>query len=258
MKGAITVFRRLGFTLIELLVVIAIIAVLVALLLPAVQQAREAARRSQCRNNLHQIGLALQNYHEQFNIFPYASRNPASSVTVTVPQLKNIENVSGWVSLLPFLDQQVVYNLWNANAASGNNTYNTTVTTFSGGGVPASNALMASYKIPVFLCPTEITQPYVGPAPTGAVSGCSATNNSYLYCYGFSLISNWAWGGTDAGWFAAGVTTRPMFGVNGACNIGQILDGTTNTVMVSETVIRDSQGVFAPVGKHFVWRLCRG
>src|SRR5882757_2755439 len=64
--------RRRGFTLIELLVVIAIIAVLIALLLPAVQAAREAARRAQCMNNLRQIGLALHNYHDQYNTFPPA------------------------------------------------------------------------------------------------------------------------------------------------------------------------------------------
>lgn len=103
--------RRRGFTLIELLVVIAIIAVLIALLLPAVQQAREAARRSQCKNNLKQIGLALHNYHDVFNQFPSAQGN-------TGPNSGGGEmwGHSQWVSLLPYADQAPMYNQWNFSA----------------------------------------------------------------------------------------------------------------------------------------------
>src|SRR5258708_31972905 len=94
--------RRTGFTLIELLVVIAIIAVLVSLLLPAVQQAREAARRSQCKNNLKQIGLALHNYHDSFSVFPpgYIAGSPfVDGETDTSPGWS-------WASMiLPQLDQ---------------------------------------------------------------------------------------------------------------------------------------------------------
>src|SRR5213595_2104408 len=94
---------RGGFTLIELLVVIAIIAVLIALLLPAVQQAREAARRTQCKSNLKQIGLALQNYHEAFQTFP-PGYIATSDITRTTPGWS-------WCSMiLPILDQGPLYN----------------------------------------------------------------------------------------------------------------------------------------------------
>jgi prepilin-type N-terminal cleavage/methylation domain-containing protein len=99
---------RPGFTLIELLVVIAIIAVLIALLLPAVQQAREAARRSQCKNNLKQIGLAFHNYHDVFNTFApgYQSRNPP---TVNANSVER-GHWSWGASVLPYLDQSPLFN----------------------------------------------------------------------------------------------------------------------------------------------------
>ncbi|MFG0295400.1 MAG: DUF1559 domain-containing protein, partial [Maioricimonas sp. JB045] len=104
--------RRRGFTLIELLVVIAIIAILVALLLPAVQQAREAARRSQCKNNLKQIGLALHNYHDTHGSFPpgYIARY----VSATDPASAETGPGFAWgTMILPFLDQSPTYNQLN-------------------------------------------------------------------------------------------------------------------------------------------------
>ncbi len=91
-----------GFTLIELLVVIAIIAILIALLLPAVQQAREAARRTQCKNNLKQIGLAFHNYHDVYNTFPVGSREWVGTGGTSWGQ-------SWWLSMLPYMEQSNIY-----------------------------------------------------------------------------------------------------------------------------------------------------
>lgn len=107
--------RSRGFTLIELLVVIAIIAVLIALLLPAVQQAREAARRSQCKNNLKQFGLAMHNYHDTFSTFPmghdcFTDRLP-SGTTWT-------RRLSFFQGLLPYIDQAPLYNQINFSYTS--------------------------------------------------------------------------------------------------------------------------------------------
>ena len=101
--------NRSGFTLIELLVVIAIIAVLIALLLPAVQQAREAARRSQCKNNLKQMGLALHNYHDVFNMFVYGKGGTRGNGN-TARNDGNYNRRSGMVSLLPYFDGAPQFN----------------------------------------------------------------------------------------------------------------------------------------------------
>lgn len=112
--------RRSAFTLIELLVVIAIIAVLIALLLPAVQMAREAARRSQCRNNMKQIGLALHNYLDTFSVFPPPGVWPGNSNPLWSADEWNWHKTPGaFVMLLPYIDGAAIYNAWNQDVADG-------------------------------------------------------------------------------------------------------------------------------------------
>jgi prepilin-type N-terminal cleavage/methylation domain-containing protein len=128
-------FTRRGFTLIELLVVIAIIAILIALLLPAVQQAREAARRAQCKNNLKQIGLALHNYHDNFNTLPPGW----IGVTAGAP---DIYGINGWAwgsKILPQLDQSPLYGQLNFNVKMED---------------PA-NLTQRKLVLPAFRCPSD-------------------------------------------------------------------------------------------------------
>jgi prepilin-type N-terminal cleavage/methylation domain-containing protein/prepilin-type processing-associated H-X9-DG protein len=125
--------RQRGFTLIELLVVIAIIAVLIALLLPAVQQAREAARRTQCKNNMKQMGLGIHNYESTYSRFPSAGEGENFSA------IDRYINQSMFVAILPFIDQAPLYNQFNFNFHYSNSV----------------NFVPASAKIAAFLCPSN-------------------------------------------------------------------------------------------------------
>ena len=134
-----------GFTLIELLVVIAIIAVLIALLLPAVQQAREAARRSQCKNNLKQVGLALHNYHDTFQVFPPGATSCAPC-SAYVTDGRNGHNF--YADILPYIDQAPIYNKLNW-LVPGYAAY--------GSSQDAAHELAVKTVIPVYICPSSTT-----------------------------------------------------------------------------------------------------
>ena len=134
MKNCKSVSRQRGFTLIELLVVIAIIAVLIALLLPAVQQAREAARRSQCKNNMKQMGLGAHNYESTFIRFPSSGESTDES---TSPVTRRFFPQSFNTQILPFIDQTTVYNLMNLNLHY------------------SASQVACSTKIASFLCPSN-------------------------------------------------------------------------------------------------------
>jgi len=217
--------RLKGFTLIELLVVIAIIAILIALLLPAVQQAREAARRSQCKNNLKQIGLALHNYHDVFNVFPIGAN------TTTAGNW----GISFWVSLLPYLDQAPIYNQFVFDAPSPG---------YTGGGGPGqliNGPLVRGLVLPFLKCPSS-------PLPNTKDTGGGIFTQISNYA-GISGAVNDA-GGT--GFQNSSVTNEfnsdnccscPAQGIHArgglllaikSLNFRDIVDGTSNTMFVSE------------------------
>ena len=137
-----------GFTLVELLVVIAIIGVLVALLLPAVQAAREAARRMSCGNNLKQQGLALQNYHDVFKIFPPALINSGRWDSTSNLQVKN---TTGWALMLPFFEQKAAYDKYNFGVCSSDsNPYGKTLL-----GSSATNEAITGQRYKFLECPSS-------------------------------------------------------------------------------------------------------
>ncbi|HSG73334.1 MAG TPA: DUF1559 domain-containing protein [Planctomycetaceae bacterium] len=197
--------KKRGFTLIELLVVIAIIAILIALLLPAVQQAREAARRSSCKNNLKQLGLALHNYHEVYGMLVYRKGGSAQSGT-----LGNNNRLSGFMGLMPFLEQSGLYEIVKA----GNPTLS-----FAPGGPQGWNGDVWWYPGPieVLMCPSDSGGPGAG--------GTEHRGNSYAFNMGDSILSN-----------RDDRNTRGVFAYQRCVKFRDVTDGTSNTVMMSERV----------------------
>ena len=229
---------RRAFTLIELLVVIAIIAVLIALLLPAVQAAREAARRSQCVNNLKQIGLGLHNYESSNSVFPFAGANYGwcSGGTPTNHKGERIMNLNGLATMLPFIEQTAMYNAINFSLPVSDLAQGTSGAYVSQGYVAGSalaNTTAATTKIAVFLCPSDNGIPLNVPdsgSPNwyGPISGSAI--QGYKTNYDFVTQAT-----ITCNFFASlPAQGRMMFGENSNTTIAMITDGTSNTLAFME------------------------
>lgn len=205
--------KKRGFTLVELLVVIAIIGVLVALLLPAVQAAREAARRSQCSNNLKQLGLGLQNYHDTFQSLPYGVRDTTTAATTVGAAPTH----RGWgpcwlVSILPFCEQKNLYDLIDNQERAGNN-YD---------GTPRTQAHNA--KIGYMLCPSS-------PLPQMELY---STNNLVVPSY-VGIAGATTTGTTQFPFTETRTTGGGLLLANSVVGMAAAIDGTSTTIIVGET-----------------------
>ncbi len=241
--------RRRGFTLIELLVVIAIIAILIALLLPAVQQAREAARRTQCKNHLKQFGLALHNYHDVHLIFPPVSINPGSDTCDSViPATSQIFNHTGYQMILPFLEQSAVYNGINFSLPSGEARHGTACTRAVGTTVtPNPNIAAQDVVLSFMYCPSDPLFDSPKTNAAGVYAGTRLHRTNYGFpTHAFEQQTVAAGGSRGQTYRGANALTKGIWWHNGAARIGEIKDGTSNTMMMTETVTRKSSASYGP------------
>jgi prepilin-type N-terminal cleavage/methylation domain-containing protein/prepilin-type processing-associated H-X9-DG protein len=209
--------HRTGFTLIELLVVIAIIGVLIALLLPAVQQAREAARRIQCTNNLKQLALATMNYVDVQGALP-----PTSGFDPP-----NGPDHSFKPRILPYLEQTAAFNAYNLTLSTRDLT----------------NWTCNVFQIAAFVCPSDPNQP----SATSTLNNATATVGSHTYPNNLGTWTGFNGGFFDGPAHQLGINRGPVI------TLAMITDGTSNTVIFSEFV-RGTGSSTSPDGKWWVYR----
>jgi prepilin-type N-terminal cleavage/methylation domain-containing protein/prepilin-type processing-associated H-X9-DG protein len=217
--------RRSAFTLIELLVVIAIIGVLIALLLPAVQAAREAARRAQCTNNLKQLGIAIHNYENSNGVFPAAYHGGLGRVYM---------NFTGFNSILPYLEGQNLFNAFNYDmslfAAGLGHYYGWSV-----GEQSTGHATLVS----TFLCPTNRSDSQIGMSSGTAWTIPRAAVTDYVFSAG---ADNYA--GTPY----LNQSLRGISGMDVFARIAEVNDGTSGTFLMGEAVGGDAANPFIAQG----------
>jgi prepilin-type N-terminal cleavage/methylation domain-containing protein/prepilin-type processing-associated H-X9-DG protein len=209
--------RRAGFTLVELLVVIAIIGILVGLLLPAVQAAREAARRMQCSNALKQLGLANLNYESAFKALPPRKGGTSGPFIGANRNNSNGGRLSGFVFLLPYIEQNAMYNLIQAGDPTGAYGYNA-----AQGGPTAAAGGPAAWTgwVPWNIAPSMLSCPSDGPVFN---QPNNRQTNNYAFCIG------------DTNANALNIAdSRGVFGNQSFTKLGAISDGTSNTIAFSE------------------------
>ena len=202
--------------MVELLVVIAIIGILIALLLPAVQAAREAARRSQCTNNLKQIGLAMHNYHDRSDVFPFGYIEYAGP-----PHENFLHRRTCWFQeVWPFIEQDALYDKYMQDTQTW---------------VMDVDPEVRDASLDAFQCPSDPSQPAKG-ASGGRRSGADGFQGSYVVCTGSGIMH---YGTRDLG---------GMFYRRSETDFAALIDGSSSTLMASEGIARGSQNVNAGWG----------